>query len=75
MTRLAPTSYDELASLVENLPLLVREKRRREGLSIREAARQVGCSFSTLHRFESSDQGWNGRLLPDLLRWLGGGAA
>lgn len=66
-----PTSYEELAAVVESLPMLVREKRRRCGLSLREAAVEIGCSFSTITRFEKAEDGWNGRLLPDLLRWLG----
>lgn len=68
------TTYEELARVVESLPMLVREKRRRDGLSLRDAADQVGCSFSTITRFEKAEDGWNGRLLPDLLRWLGGEA-
>lgn len=68
----ALTTYEELAQVVDSLPMLVREKRRREGLSLRGAAKQIGCAFSTLDRFERGDQGWNGRLLADLLRWLGG---
>lgn len=43
-----PTSYSEIVTLLGDLPMLVREKRRRNGLSLREAARQVGVSFSTL---------------------------
>jgi len=69
------TTYTELAAVVEQLPLLVREKRRRDGLSLREAARQLGCSFSTIGRLESGGHGWNGRLLADVLRWLDGSVA
>lgn len=65
------TTYGELATIVESLPMLVREHRRRKGLSLREAAKEIGCSFSTLTRFEHGETGWNARLLADLLRWLG----
>lgn len=63
------TTYTELAAVLDALPLLCREKRRREGLSMRAAARQIGCSFSTVHRFE----GGKGAHLDNaaaVLRWL-----
>ena len=66
----ALTTYAELAEIVDNLPMLIREKRRRCGLSLRQAAAEIGCSFTTVTRFEQADAGWNGRLLADLLRWL-----
>lgn len=65
-----PTSYAELASLLDSLPLLVAETRRRKGLSIRGAARDLGCSFSTVFRIEAGED-YNSRLLPALLRWIG----
>lgn len=51
----APSSYSDLAAVIESLPLLVREARRARGLSVRAAAAQVGCSFSTISRFENGD--------------------
>lgn len=48
----APTGYDEIVQVLESLPGLVLEKRRRDRLSLREAARQMGVSFSTIHRLE-----------------------
>lgn len=71
MSRERPTSYAELADLLESLPFLVAETRRRKGLSIRAAAKELGCSFSTVLRIESGED-YNSRLLPDLLRWIGG---
>lgn len=49
------TSYAELAGVLAHLPLLLREARRQRQLSIREAARQLGCSFATVHRIEAGD--------------------
>lgn len=46
------TPYGELAEVLDALPLLVREKRRREGLSLRAAARAIDVDFNTLSRFE-----------------------
>ena len=63
-------SYAELADLVENLPLIVLENRRRRQISLREAARELGVSFSTISRVERGED-FNSRILPDLLRWLG----
>jgi len=65
------TPYAELADVIEALPLLVRERRRALGLSLRGAAAQLGCSQNTVTRIEN-DQDYNSRLLPHLLRWLDG---
>jgi DNA-binding transcriptional regulator YiaG len=50
-----PTSYEELADVLDNLPLLVREARRRRGLSVRATAKELGTSPSTVSRFENGD--------------------
>ncbi len=63
-------SYAELADLVENLPLIVLENRRRRQISLREAARELGVSFSTISRVERGED-FNTRILSNLLRWLG----
>ena len=63
-------SYAELADLVENLPLIVLENRRRRQISLREAASELGVSFSTISRVERGED-FNTRILSDLLRWLG----
>lgn len=63
------TPYAELAEVLANLPLLVRERRRQERLSIRAAAEQIGISFSTIHRMEHGDD-MNEASLAAVLRWL-----
>lgn len=64
------TSYSELADVIVALPVLVRERRRALGLSLREAARQNGVAFNTLARIERGED-FNSRCLPTLLLWLG----
>jgi ribosome-binding protein aMBF1 (putative translation factor) len=49
------TTYTEMARVLAALPMLVREARRARGLSIRAAAVQIGCSFSTVTRFERGE--------------------
>lgn len=65
----APSSYSNLADVIEALPFLVREARRARGLSVRAAAVQIGCSFSTISRFENGDD-VNLSNATALLRWL-----
>lgn len=48
-------TYGEVVAVLAALPLISREARRARGLSLREAARQIGCSFSTLSRIESGE--------------------
>ncbi len=63
-------SYGEIARVVELLPTLVREKRRRDGLSLRAAGRVLGMAASTVKRFEDgSGLAWES--IPALLRWVG----
>lgn len=69
MSNVPPTSYAELANLLEQLPLLVHERRRTYRLSLRAAAKQAGVSFSTMTRFEKGqDAVLSNALL--MLRWL-----
>jgi ribosome-binding protein aMBF1 (putative translation factor) len=51
----ALTTYAELADVLRNLPLLLREARRARGLSQREAARQLGVSMLTVARAERGE--------------------
>lgn len=55
MSRSTQTTYTELARVLGSLPLLVREARRARGLSLRSAAKEIGCSFNTLTRIESGE--------------------
>lgn len=54
------TATDQLRqpiSLLENVPDMLREKRDAMGISQREAARQIGISFSTVSRIEAGEWG------------------
>jgi hypothetical protein len=63
-------SYAELIYILDNLPLLVREKRRRDGLSIRAAAKLIGIPFGNVDRFERGlDVNVATTLMP-LLKWV-----
>ncbi|GJF06586.1 helix-turn-helix domain-containing protein [Pseudonocardia sp. D17] len=67
----APTSYDELISVLESLPILVRETRRRRGMSQRAAAEQIGLeTWATLSRCENG-AGLHMKSIVPLLRWIG----
>jgi len=48
-------TYGEIASVLDALPFLLRETRRARRLSQRAAAKQLGCSFSTVCRMESGE--------------------
>lgn len=64
-------SYTDLADLLERLPVLVRETRRRKGLSLRQAEAECGVSTGTLSRFEAGRLDCSLRNAQRLLRWLG----
>lgn len=64
-----PTTYAELADVITNLGLIVRERRRADGLSQRAAARQIDVSNSTISRLESGEH-LDGRNLAAVLHWL-----
>lgn len=63
------TGYDEMADVLEKLPLIVRETRRARRLILRDAAQQIGCSASTVMRFERGEGGTLD-LVIRLLRWV-----
>jgi ribosome-binding protein aMBF1 (putative translation factor) len=67
----APLSYKEIIDVLGELPSIVREKRRREQLSLREAARQLGMSFSTVSRIENGEDGSLSNTVK-VLMWVGG---
>lgn len=64
-----PTTYSELADVIANLPLLVREARRGRRLSQRGAAEQIGISFSTVSRMEAGEDCVLSNVIA-VLRWL-----
>lgn len=66
----APSTYDELIGVLEALPVLVREKRRRDRLSLRRAAELTGVGFNTISRFEQGEACSLGNAV-QLLRWVG----
>jgi transcriptional regulator with XRE-family HTH domain len=71
----APSSYAELADVLANLGLIVREARRARRLSLRAASESIGhVDFTTLSRIESGQQGTRVSHAVALLRWLGGSA-
>lgn len=65
----APTSYGELADIIDNLGLIVREARRARGTSQRAAAAQMGGQYSTISRVENGAACDSTSLLL-ILRWL-----
>lgn len=65
-----PTGYDELLWIIEILPDLVHEKRRRDGLSLRDVAELTDLSASTVDRFERRVAGAKINTLVILLRWV-----
>lgn len=66
------TSYAELADVLANLPLLLHEKRRSEGLSMRATAAALGMSLATVARMESGADCVMSNATK-VLHWLNGG--
>ncbi len=66
----APSSYDELIGVLDALPVLVRETRRRRRLSLRAAGEACGMGFASVQRCESG-AGLHLETVVALLRWLG----
>jgi transcriptional regulator with XRE-family HTH domain len=71
MPKSKPLSYKEIVEVLLQLPLIVREKRRREQPSLRQAARQLDMSFSTVSRIEKGEDGSLSNAIK-VLRWIGG---
>lgn len=63
------TPYAELADVIANLPLLLREARRARGLSMRAAANQLGMSLATVSRMEAGNDCALSNAVA-VLRWL-----
>lgn len=64
-----PTGYDELLQVLADLPVIVRETRRRRGQSLREVADETGVAASTIMRLERGDVGANLGSVVAVLRW------
>lgn len=62
--------YGELIEVLEALPLIVRETRRRRGLSQRAAGTAAGVEFATISRCENG-AGLHLKSILPLLRWVG----
>lgn len=69
-----PASYGELIEVLFALPTLVREKRRRDGLSLRAAGDHSGVGFNTVTRTERGEHCSLENAIR-LLRWLDGHSA
>lgn len=67
--RAREATYTEVAQVLDSLPIIAREARRARGLSLRQAAREIGCSFSTLHRIEEGENCHLSHAV-ELLSWL-----
>lgn len=69
MSQQTISTYAELAEVLENLPLIVREARRARRVSLRCAGQQMGVDFNTLGRLE---RGHDIRIdvLSAIFRWL-----
>lgn len=65
------STYAEIIALLDALPVLCREKRRRLGLTLRTASEASGVSFNTIKRIEdgTSEPGW--RSVRQLMHWVG----
>lgn len=63
-------TYAELSQVLSDLPVILREARRARQLSQRAAAKQIGCSFSTVSRAEVGDDGMALSTAKAILRWL-----
>jgi transcriptional regulator with XRE-family HTH domain len=65
----ALSTYGEIVEVIANLPIIVRERRRADGLSMRAAAAVIGCSPSTVVRCEQG-KGADADTVVALLKWL-----
>jgi transcriptional regulator with XRE-family HTH domain len=64
------TPIGQLITLLDNLPLLVRETRRARHLNLTQAAEQAGIDKTTLHRIERGNVGYRMENVRRLLRWI-----
>jgi ribosome-binding protein aMBF1 (putative translation factor) len=64
------STYGELAQVIEDLNVIVRERRRQLGLSSRAAAAEMGLSYSLLAGIERGDTEPRSHTLIIILKWL-----
>jgi DNA-binding transcriptional regulator YiaG len=70
-SRAAPSSYPEIIDVLESLPVMLRETRRRKGLSLRQAAEELDVSFSSVTRWERGQTvGLGIKVIVRVLRWI-----
>lgn len=69
MTEARIVSYSEVVDILDSLPRIIRETRRRKGLSLRAAGREAGLSFMTIDRAERGVVEGNITTLRALLLW------
>jgi transcriptional regulator with XRE-family HTH domain len=63
-------SYGEIIDLLDALPTLIRETRRRKGLTLRQAEKVLGLSYATISRYETGTQGPDVTNLRKILLWM-----
>lgn len=62
-------SFGELANVLDDLPVIVLNARRGRRVSQREAAAEIGVSYSTISRIETGGE-FSSTSLRALLLWL-----
>lgn len=68
----AKNMYTDLLAVMENLPALMREKRRLDGASLRDVSLATGLPESSLCKFEKEpDYGMAYQRATEVIRWLG----
>lgn len=63
-------SYSRILEALDELPTAVRVARRMRGLSLRQAAEEMGIAFVNIDRFEARKTGYNSATLRAILVWL-----
>lgn len=63
-------SFRVMAAVISELPEIVRANRARRGVSLRQAAEEIGIAFTSLHRFEQMKKTMNQMSIVRLLVWL-----
>lgn len=68
-THIPATDYAQAARAITTLGQDARSIRAEAGLSLRDAAQDMGVAFSTLHRIEQGREA-NGSSLQAVMRWV-----